>query len=624
MTLQQQQHSANLVMDDLMQGLNEWRNIQDIVRLTFKAFHDVLKAQGEAMKALERSVDTKAGRTETTLTLQTKANTSEVAARLRENRTPTAEVDASLSTAGDCLILGAKSDESGIQGPPRPSNHVNPCPSLSSAKKSTPMRASPPTASRRRTVVSYVSRRPPPVCTRVQLWKEHSERMMSGTCSDVGRLAKAVEEASAALGGKAGVVEVGAALSSKADVADMEERLRDKVGRQLLSESLSRKVDVSAMERVEVELRQGVASLDNQLSRKAAAHDLEELRLRGDRLRQRVEADSDTTATALRTISTTFDNTLVDVRGAAGRLWVPDPGPAGGTWREALSRKADATEVMILLDRKADTSSVTSALAKRADEVAAGLQGLESAVGVSLRGLEAAVAAATSRAESLTKDVANKMGVDKGLYLALEGKANVMDVNRALLEVCSELEGKACAAEVAKLGDEQALVNAGFAQNLHLARWLWRSGRTKAGGAVPWNVQAVNMDSHTFVWEQDRTSITATVPGLYELSFGFYSKRKPVVQVLVNGEITITAVGSSTHSLHTSPGSGSNVASASRALAASSLGSLSQLSLSSAHSESGVTGLTGHDVISLGPRAKISVTYQGDERGEGFLSLRKL
>lgn len=54
------------------------------MRLTFKAFHDVLKAQGEAIKALERSVDTKAGRTEATLALQTKANTSEVAARLRE------------------------------------------------------------------------------------------------------------------------------------------------------------------------------------------------------------------------------------------------------------------------------------------------------------------------------------------------------------------------------------------------------------------------------------------------------------------------------------------------------------------------------------------------------------
>lgn len=33
-----------------MSGLNEWRNIQDVVRKTFKAFHDVLKAQGEHIK----------------------------------------------------------------------------------------------------------------------------------------------------------------------------------------------------------------------------------------------------------------------------------------------------------------------------------------------------------------------------------------------------------------------------------------------------------------------------------------------------------------------------------------------------------------------------------------------
>lgn len=111
-----------------------------------------------------------------------------------------------------------------------------------------------------------------------------------------------------------------------------------------------------------------------------------------------------------------------------------------------------------------------------------------------------------------------------------------------------------------------------------------------------------------------RTGNTALTP----------ANHMPYAQVLVNGEITITAVGSSTHTLHTSSGSGNNASSASRALAGLSLGSLSQVSLSSAHSESGVTGLTGHDVISLGPHAKISVTYQGDERGEGFLSLRKL
>lgn len=38
------------------------------------------------------------------------------------------------------------------------------------------------------------------------------------------------------------------------------------------------------------------------------------MRQASDRLRQRVEADSDTTATALRTISATFDGTVADVR----------------------------------------------------------------------------------------------------------------------------------------------------------------------------------------------------------------------------------------------------------------------------------------------------------------------
>ena len=43
-----------LVVDDMLDGLNEWRNIQDIVRNTFKALHELVKAQGEAIRNLER------------------------------------------------------------------------------------------------------------------------------------------------------------------------------------------------------------------------------------------------------------------------------------------------------------------------------------------------------------------------------------------------------------------------------------------------------------------------------------------------------------------------------------------------------------------------------------------
>ncbi len=35
-------------------------------------------------------------------------------------------------------------------------------------------------------------------------------------------------------------------------------------------------------------------------------------------------------------------------------------------------------------------------------------------------------------------------------------------------------------------------------------RWLWKSSRTKAGHAVPWEVQAVNTDTDNFVWEEGK------------------------------------------------------------------------------------------------------------------------
>lgn len=67
-----------------MQGMNDWRNIQDIVRITFKAFHDVLKAQGDAIKSLERVVDAKANRNEVGAALAAKASASEVCSQLKD------------------------------------------------------------------------------------------------------------------------------------------------------------------------------------------------------------------------------------------------------------------------------------------------------------------------------------------------------------------------------------------------------------------------------------------------------------------------------------------------------------------------------------------------------------
>eukprot|EP00512_Aurantiochytrium_limacinum_P011169 CAMPEP_0171592056 /NCGR_PEP_ID=MMETSP0961-20121227/16622_1 /TAXON_ID=87120 /ORGANISM="Aurantiochytrium limacinum, Strain ATCCMYA-1381" /LENGTH=680 /DNA_ID=CAMNT_0012152283 /DNA_START=158 /DNA_END=2197 /DNA_ORIENTATION=- len=43
-------------MEDLSTGLNDWRNIQDVVRKTFKSLHDVVRSQGEKIRHLEQKL----------------------------------------------------------------------------------------------------------------------------------------------------------------------------------------------------------------------------------------------------------------------------------------------------------------------------------------------------------------------------------------------------------------------------------------------------------------------------------------------------------------------------------------------------------------------------------------
>ena len=38
--------AGNEAVDNLLHSANEWRNIQDIIRVTFKALSDVVRSQG--------------------------------------------------------------------------------------------------------------------------------------------------------------------------------------------------------------------------------------------------------------------------------------------------------------------------------------------------------------------------------------------------------------------------------------------------------------------------------------------------------------------------------------------------------------------------------------------------
>jgi len=53
-----------IIIQELLQGVNEWTHIQDIIKLTFKATVDVLKTQGDAIRSLEKSMASKATKAE--------------------------------------------------------------------------------------------------------------------------------------------------------------------------------------------------------------------------------------------------------------------------------------------------------------------------------------------------------------------------------------------------------------------------------------------------------------------------------------------------------------------------------------------------------------------------------
>ena len=98
--------------------------------------------------------------------------------------------------------------------------------------------------------------------------------------------------------------------------------------------------------------------------------------------------------------------------------------------------------------------------------------------------------------------------------------------------------------------------------------------------------------------------VLTVAPGLYEISFGFYSAKQPTVQVLVNGEPILSAVNTSSYVIHHSAGK------------------LKQTGKQ--HSAGNLTGLTMIDFIALPARARISLSYSGAPKCEGFLGLRKL
>ena len=207
-----------------------------------------------------------------------------------------------------------------------------------------------------------------------------------------------------------------------------------------------------------------------------------------------------------------------------------------------------------------------------------------------------------SNFENIHKDMNTKADLRNILNL-LKNKLDVESFNDIINTLKKEIQTKTPLIDFSSAMDNQAIINDTLCNENNIGRWLWKSGKIKNNLSIPWEVQIINTSNDNFLWEKDKTFINIKEGGLYEIKMGFFADKKPMIQILINGEVVISAINSNSYVIHQSPGG--------------------RMKGTGKTSFGNVTGLTMVDFVLLPDNAKLSISYTG-EKGIGFLGLKKL
>ena len=207
-----------------------------------------------------------------------------------------------------------------------------------------------------------------------------------------------------------------------------------------------------------------------------------------------------------------------------------------------------------------------------------------------------------SNFENIHKDMNSKADIKKITEL-LKNKVDNENLSKIVKNLQKEIGTKVNTNDFSNAMDNQSIINDTLCNENNIGRWLWKSGKVKNNLSVPWEVQIINTSPENFIWEKDKPVLNIKEGGLYEINMGFYADKKPMVQIMVNGEVVISAINSNSFVIHQSPGG--------------------RMKGTGKTSFGNVTGLTMVDFIILPDKAKLSISYTGEE-GIGFLGLKKL
>lgn len=60
--------------------------------------------------------------------------------------------------------------------------------------------------------------------------------------------------------------------------------------------------------------------------------------------------------------------------------------------------------------------------------------------------------------------------------------------------------------------------------------------------------------TENFLWEKDKPNILVVAPGFYEIKVAFFAKKKPKIDIMINGETVIGAINNTSYVVHHSSG----------------------------------------------------------------------
>ena len=204
-----------------------------------------------------------------------------------------------------------------------------------------------------------------------------------------------------------------------------------------------------------------------------------------------------------------------------------------------------------------------------------------------------------SNLDNMNNDLLSKADINEVNNL-LRNKVNIEDINQSLNIIKNDMNLKVNNMDFNNAMNNQALINDIICNENQVGRWLWKTGKVKGGCTVPWDTQSVNTSPDNYIWEKDKTIITVTKGGIYQVCLGFYSNKKPTIQIIVNSEMIINANNNFNNNVNKNNNYNINNKKVKKMI-----------------------GLSLIDFIILQDNSKIAVTYNGEE-GFGFIGLKKL